>query len=153
MNKLKMVDSTDPVLRKVCDPVLENELELIQDYSREMYQIMLEYNGIGLAAPQVGINKRFFIYGDQNKMDLVINPEFLDKDFNDQEIISEGCLSFPGLQVDVERPAKVTMKWKDKDWNDKTAKVDGYFARVWQHEADHLDGLCIDRFLKKEDIN
>ncbi len=152
MNNLKMVESTDPILRTVCDPVLENELQLIKDYSREMYQIMLEYNGIGLAAPQVGINKRFFIYGDKSNMELIINPEFTGKDTNNQTVIVEGCLSFPGIQVDVERPDTVTMKYKDINWSDVTVTAGGVNARVWQHEADHLDGLCIDRFLKKEDI-
>mgnify|MGYP001203457092 CR=1 FL=1 len=151
MNNLKMVESTDMILRTVCDPVLENELQLIKDYSRKMYQIMLEYNGIGLAAPQVGINKRFFIYGDSSNMKLIINPEFTGKDADNQTIISEGCLSFPGIQVDVERPDTVTMKYKDSNWSDVTVTAGGVNARVWQHEADHLDGLCIDRFLKKED--
>jgi peptide deformylase len=151
MNNLKMVESTDIILRTVCDPVLENELQLIKDYSRKMYQIMLEYNGIGLAAPQVGINKRFFIYGDQNKMELIINPEFTNKDTTNQTVIVEGCLSFPGIQVDVERPETVTMKYKDINWSDVTVTAGDVNARVWQHEADHLDGLCIDRFLKKED--
>ena len=151
MNNLKMVESTDMILRTVCDPVLENELQLIKDYSRKMYQIMLEYNGIGLAAPQVGINKRFFIYGDQNKMELIINPEFTNKDTTNQTVIVEGCLSFPGIQVDVERPETVTMKYKDINWSDITVTAGDVNARVWQHEADHLDGLCIDRYLKKED--
>lgn len=151
MNNLKMVESTDMILRTVCDPVLENELQLIKDYSRKMYQIMLEYNGIGLAAPQVGINKRFFIYGDQNKMELIINPEFTNKDTTNQTVIVEGCLSFPGIQVDVERPETVTMKYKDINWSDVTVTAGDVNARVWQHEADHLDGLCIDRYLKKED--
>jgi peptide deformylase len=151
MNKLKMLESTDPILRKVCDPVLENELELIKDYARNMHQIMLEYNGIGLAAPQVGINKRFFIYGNENIMQLVINPEFTEKSLDEQTIVVEGCLSLPGINVDVERPKKVTMNFKNPQWKDVSMTDDDVSARVWQHEADHLDGLLIDRFIKKED--
>ena len=144
MSNLKLVDSNDPVLRQVAEPVLENELEEIKKIASEMWQIMLQYKGIGLAAPQVGISKRFFIHGNEKKMEIVINPEVAHKS-EETSTLTEGCLSFPGLAVNVERPESLTVKYYDSDWFEKTQTTGGLASRVFQHEIDHLDGICIDQ--------
>jgi len=151
MTKLKLVESTASVLRQPAQPVLENELEEIKEISREMSEIMLQSNGIGLAAPQVGISKSFFIYGAKDDIKTVINPEILTASGPSVPMI-EGCLSLPGEHYEVSRPDNVMFKYYDLQWNEHVEEANGFFGRVIQHETDHLHGICIDKKGIKKDI-
>ena len=152
MHNLKLVEKTDLILRTPAQPVLENELDLIKEYSREMKEIMLQYKGIGLAAPQVGIAKTFFIYGPEDNVQTIINPEVTKIDGEMIPMI-EGCLSLPGEHFKVLRPDKSTLSYYDINWKKHTESFDGYMSRVVQHETDHLNGIMIDKKGIKTDIN
>ena len=108
---------------------------------KAMTKVMFENNGIGLAAPQVGIQKRLFIMGNPDLLYTIINPTIITKD---GEIIkdTEGCLSFPNLWLKVRRSDKIYVKYYDIKGNLINTEFDGLRSRVFQHEYDHLDGIC-----------
>jgi peptide deformylase len=144
MHNLKLVEKTDTVLRTPAQPVLENELNLIEEYTRDMSKIMLQSKGIGLAAPQVGIAKTFFIYGPEDNIQTVINPEVTAID-GEMIPMVEGCLSLPGEHYNVLRPDKSTLSYYDINWKKHTESFTGFMSRVVQHETDHLNGIMIDK--------
>jgi peptide deformylase len=112
----------------------------------DMIEFMLANNGIGLAANQIGIAKRVFVMGSHNIDGFplpfaVFNPVI--KETSEEQVLDkEGCLSYPGLFLNVKRPAWAIAEYQDKDGNVKEIKVDGYLAKCFQHEYDHLDGIC-----------
>ena len=134
--------------------VFDDELrELVQD----MYETMDEAPGVGLAAPQIGVNLRIFVY-DWDAEDgspqrgVVINPTLeiseVSSEEPDWESDSEGCLSVPGERFPLKRADKATLKGVDLDQNPVHVEADGWFARIFQHEFDHLDGiLYVDRLI------
>ena len=129
----------DDVLRKKCKEVVEitnRELTLIED----MVDTMYEENGVGLAAPQVGILKRIFVIdiGDENGVMVFINPEILET--SGTQCGEEGCLSVPGMAGQVTRPNYVKVKALDEDMNEVEYEGEGLLARAFCHEIDHLDG-------------
>ena len=108
-----------------------------------MILIMTSHKGIGLAANQVGILKRFFIFKDTEEIKLIINPEILE--LNKVETYQEGCLSIPGVIANTERATYVKLKFKDDSFNDIVTEYNGLQAIAIQHEVDHLNGkLYID---------
>ncbi|MCM1286799.1 MAG: peptide deformylase [Clostridium sp.] len=129
----------DEVLRKTCKPV-EKMTPRIQTLIDDMFDTMYEANGVGLAAPQVGILKRIVVIdvcdGDAY---CLINPEIISSD-GEQEG-DEGCLSLPGLVGKVVRPNHVICKALDRDMNEITVEGEGLLARAICHELDHLDGV------------
>lgn len=129
----------DDVLRKTCKPV-EKMTPRVQTLIDDMFDTMYEANGVGLAAPQVGILKRIVVIdvGDGNSYAL-INPQIIDSD-GEQEG-DEGCLSLPGLIGTVKRPNCVVCKALDKDMQEITIEGEGLLARAICHELDHLDGI------------
>ena len=138
----------DPVLRKRAEPVQE-----ITDAERTLAEEMLitlyAANGIGLAATQVGVLKRFLIV-DINEEDpdyqplMLFNPEILSVE--GESVVEEGCLSIPDIRADVKRPEKIVVKAMNDYSEDIQIEADGLLARVIQHEIDHLNGtLFIDR--------
>lgn len=135
----------DEILRKISVPVEEvtDELRGILD---EMFEIMLSHDGVGLAAPQVGINQRFFVVmADDEVKRVFINPQIIK---TSEEICSyeEGCLSIPGLYEKIDRPKSITVQALNERGKPFTIDADGLLARIIQHEYDHLDGmLYIDR--------
>ena len=142
MSNLKLVDKSSDILRQVAKPVLENELDEIKNFTREMKEIMLQFNGIGLAAPQVGIDKSFFIYGSKDNIETVINPKIVSTGGENIPMI-EGCLSFPGEHYAVTRPDKIMISYYDINWKQKSEELTGFMSRVLQHETDHLNGICL----------
>ena len=144
MHNLKLVEKTDTVLRTPAQPVLENELNLIEEYTRDMSKIMLQSKGIGLAAPQVGIAKTFFIYGPEDNIQTVINPE-VTAIGGEMIPMIEGCLSLPGEHYNVLRRDKSTLSYYDINWKKHTESFTGFMSRVVQHETDHLNGIMIDK--------
>jgi peptide deformylase len=135
----------DPVLKQPARPVDEITPDLVP-LVHGMYETMDRADGVGLAAPQVGVRKRLFTY-DLHEGDgpgVVINPEIVE---TRGEIESdEGCLSVPGFRFEIIRAEHVTMRGIDLDGNEVVLEGDDLLARMIQHEIDHLDGvLLLDR--------
>ncbi len=129
----------DEVLRKKCKPVKEfseRYAELIDD----MFETMYKLNGVGLAAPQVGVLRRIVVIDvmDGNPLTL-INPEIIQKDGTQTGM--EGCLSLPGYEAEVTRPDHVICKAFDRNMKEITIEGEGLLARCICHELDHLDGV------------
>ena len=129
----------DSVLRKICKPVTEMTPRLSQLID-DMFDTMYEANGVGLAAPQVGIVKRIVVIdiGDEHPLTL-INPEIIE--MSGEQTGEEGCLSLPGKVGQVTRPMYVVCKALDRDMNEITVTGEGLLARAICHETDHLDGI------------
>lgn len=126
------------ILRSAAKPVTkvtEEHAELIA----RMEEIMHEANGIGLAAPQIGILQRIFVYDSGEGLQALINPVIMQK--KGEQIGSEGCLSLPGLYGDVSRADAVVVKGLDETGRPVRIRAQGLTARVIQHEYDHLDGV------------
>lgn len=124
------------------------EFEEFNDEAREliprMYQAMVDYHGVGLAAPQIGVSRRIFVYDVGEGPHALVNPRFVNK--RGEEWALEGCLSVPGLQGEVPRAAIVTVTGINENGEKVKIRADGLMARVFQHEMDHLDGtLFIDK--------
>ena len=140
------------MLREKCTPVTEFD-DSLRILLEAMYETLDSAEGIGLAAPQVGVDKRFFIVSlpDGTKREF-INPEItgFSVETNPYE---EGCLSLPGVYHDVERPSKVIVSARDANGNPFTLKASGLMARVIQHEYDHLEGKLFIDHLSEEERN
>ena len=138
----------DPVLRKSTDSVTEFDNNL-SDIVHNMIEAMYEGNGIGLAAPQVGISKKIIVidtsFGENADSALhLINPEIIET--KGECLLEEGCLSIPGVYEEIVRPEKILVTYFDSDGNEQKIDADGLLSRVIQHEMDHLDGiLFVDR--------
>ena len=116
----------------------------IRELIERMYDMMAENRGLGLAAPQIGISKRIFVYDVGEGRHALVNPRLVKG--SGEHVGIEGCLSIPGLQGEVPRYERVTAAGLDEDGNKIKIKAEGLLARVFQHEIDHLDGtLFIDR--------
>ncbi|MFA5570307.1 MAG: peptide deformylase [Sphaerochaetaceae bacterium] len=136
----------DEVLREKTTRVTEfdNALALLVD---AMFDTMVEADGIGLAAPQVGVSKRLFVIDtrQEHQKYVFINPEILQMS-PEEGSHEEGCLSIPGVYADVIRPLEITIQAQDLKGKAFTLHADGLLARAIQHELDHLNGvLFIDR--------
>ena len=141
--------STDEVLRKTCKEVKEitpNLITLLDDMADTMY----DANGVGLAAPQVGILKRVVVIDIGEGLGELINPVILETSGSQTD--DEGCLSVPGKYAPVERPNYVKAKAMDRDGNEFIIEGEELMARALCHEIDHLDGiLYIDKALPVEE--
>jgi peptide deformylase len=135
----------DAALRMEARPVVDFDDELLSLVQR-MKLLMVDANGIGLAATQVGVLRRVFVFQrDEDEVAAVVNPEIVERS-EETDIADEGCLSIQGINVPVERSLEVTIVGKDENGNDVRYELDDYAARCVQHETDHLDGkLMIDR--------
>src|SRR4051812_23386087 len=141
----------DPVLKSRATPVDTFDDSLRTQVSR-MGAIMNDALGVGLAAPQVGLSQRLLVYrvGQEAPLVALVNPE-LEWWSEDAEEGEEGCLSIPGVAVDVERPVYVRVRALDEFGEDRTVEASGLEARVILHEMDHLDGvLILDRTTKEQ---
>jgi peptide deformylase len=140
--EIKLLQENDPLLRQVCEPwdfsVDGDPTELV----KAMTKIMFENNGIGLAAPQCGVSKRLFIMGNSDKLFVCINPEILYGEGENRDI--EGCLSFPDLWFRVLRNTKIKVRYQNITGEIVEQEFKDLIARVYQHELDHLDGICFD---------
>jgi len=133
----------DPVLKQRAKDVTEIDGDFVR-IVETMFETMYEAHGVGLAAPQVGIQKRFFTYDVDDEPGVLINPEVVDG--SGAWVYDEGCLSVPGLHFEIVRPKVVTMTGLDLDGNEVTIEGDELLGRVFLHELDHLDGvLMLDR--------
>jgi peptide deformylase len=145
-------------IRLFGDPVLRQRARQVDDFddrlatlASNMHETMLQAGGVGLAAPQVGVLKRLFTWEvDEDRGGAVVNPTITDASEQAQED-DEGCLSFPGLYFPVERPLRVEVAWHDLAGDEQTVQLEGFLARVWLHEMDHLDGVLFIDHLAKHD--
>lgn len=143
----------DPDLRKKAAPVVRFSPPLHR-LLEDMIETMQEANGVGLAAPQVGIAKRVIVVRHQDDVFELINPEITVSQGEVTEV--EGCLSCPGAYGEVSRAAEVEVKGKDRHGNDIRVTGQDLLARILQHEIDHLDGILFldkaSRLLDAEEI-
>ena len=137
----KIVLQGDECLTKVCRPVTEfnQRLHTLID---DMKETLLDSGGVGLAAPQVGVLRRVCVVMNEDE-DIIelVNPEIIAQEGDVLQY--EGCLSFPGHNAAIHRPAKVTVCAFDRDGNPFTLEAEGMLARCICHETNHLDGVTI----------
>lgn len=141
---LKLVYAPDPILKKKCQPLAQ-----VDDHHRalikEMYEVMYDANGVGLAAPQVGLDMRIFIVDaaarEEKKTPLtMINPKIISIEEN-LVPYEEGCLSFPEHFAEIERPDKLSIEYIDENNQKQILNTEGFTSRIIQHELDHLNGI------------
>lgn len=139
-----------PLLRRLSEDI-DSGYEGLQELIDNMYETMYDADGIGLAAPQIGKNIRVVVidlnplssyYPEYKDFKMAyVNPHILEYDDDSaEETLEEGCLSIPGINEKVTRPARIHVKYMDRDFKEHDEWVEGYLARVMQHEFDHLDG-------------
>jgi peptide deformylase len=144
-----------PVLRKEAQDI-STDYEGLTELIKDMFETLTASEGVGLAAPQIGKPIRLAVIDlDVLSDDLpeykdfrraYINPHIVEFDDSETEVMEEGCLSLPGIHERVERPTRIRVQWLDEQLQAHDEWVDGYLARVMQHEFDHLDGrVFVDR--------
>ncbi len=137
----------DPILRRWTVEVTTEELrsQKFQQFLRDLEETMVVEDGVGLAAPQVGSSKRVCVASDGERAHVLVNPRIRGRSVR-METDVEGCLSLPGLQADVPRHSRVIVEALTPAGEKIEIRAKGFFARVLQHEIDHLDGvLYVDR--------
>ncbi|MDQ3320397.1 MAG: peptide deformylase [Actinomycetota bacterium] len=142
----------DPILRSRATTVDRFD-DTLGDQVRRMGAIMGDALGVGLAAPQLGLSQRMLVYrvGPDAPLTALLNPEVEWTSEDDVETLDEGCLSIPGVAVEVERPVHVRVRAQDEEGGGRLIEASGLEARVIQHEVDHLNGvLILDRTTKSE---
>ncbi|MFN3909521.1 MAG: peptide deformylase [Flavobacterium sp.] len=153
---LSIVAYGDPVLRKVASPV-SNDYPNFTNLVQNMFETMYQANGVGLAAPQVGLPIRLFVidttpFSDSDDLSeeekkqlngfkkVFVNAK-IEKEEGEPWNFNEGCLSIPDIREDVSRKPLVTITYQDENFQTKTETFDGLIARVIQHEYDHIEGI------------
>ena len=143
---MKLIKAPDEFLEK---QVKEFDFSTMDpgEISKNMIDLMHKYKGIGLAANQVGLDAQIFVMGEENPI-TVINPIITEVGPERVEM-EEGCLSFPGLYFKVKRPAVVSVQYLDTKQKECIIKLEGFHARVFLHEYDHLQGITFDQRVSK----
>lgn len=144
IDSLKIVRYPAPVLRETARPIDQVD-DQVREVAQRMIELMHQAPGVGLAAPQVGLAWRMFVAnptGEEADDRVYINPELI---FHDgaNAARDEGCLSLPGVTVEVTRPHQATIRATGLDGKVFEDSADDLLARIWQHEYDHLDGILI----------
>lgn len=150
---MKIVKYPNSVLSKKCQEITEFDAELVSTLN-EMYKVMYDGDGIGLAAPQVGISKRMIVVDIRSEeipqIFKMINPKIIKKS-PDMVESEEGCLSLPGIRSTILRYEWIEVTYIDENFKEQVIKAKDLLAICFQHEIDHLDGkLCIDRLKRNE---
>jgi len=139
MSTFPLVFEPNPMLHKVASPV-EVIDESIKQLGLDMIETMLTESGVGLAAPQIGMLKRMFVVSHREGAKIIINPEIYWRSWR-KEVDEEGCLSIPGVYGPVRRSRSIKIKYTDENGQKHDIKAMGFFARVIQHEFDHIEGV------------
>ncbi len=137
----------DPVLKQRAADVTKVDgafARLVDD----MFVTMYDAPGVGLAAPQIGVQQRFFVYDYDDAPGVIVNPYIVES--RGEVEFTEGCLSVPGLNWEIVRPAEIHVTGFDLDGNELHLELDDYAARVFQHEIDHLEGVLLVEHLTAE---
>jgi peptide deformylase len=140
---LKIILWPDPRLKKISAPVTQFD-DSLKELTRQMFELMREARGVGLAAPQVGKNIRLFITnhdGDPAHDRIYVNPMLSDADGDEED--EEGCLSLPKVNINVFRNKSIKIQAQDVTGQPFEQIETGYIARIWQHETDHLNGIML----------
>ena len=140
MSNLSLVNENDPILSIPAKPWDWEADGEVAELAQSMLKLMFENHGIGLAAPQVGIGKRILVMGNKERSYICVNPEIISTEGLYRE--QEGCLSFPGLWLNVDRAEKIKVKYQDIIGREQEHEFTGIVARIFQHEYDHLNGTC-----------
>lgn len=141
---MKLIKYPNEMLaREVKDVDLENPGFDPVELKAEMVKFMIDNNGIGLAANQIGLDAKVFVMGDSvENSTICINPTVLQYTEETQNDI-EGCLSFPNVYVKIKRPTEILAEWYNENLEKQTVKIDGYSAKCYLHELDHLLGITM----------
>ncbi len=135
----------DSVLRRTADQITEIDSETKQ-IAEKMVEAMLRANGIGIAAPQIGVSKRIIVLDLDGKFHVLINPEIIETSQESEEIL-EGCLSIPGVDADITRKLRAHLRGVTLDEKTIDIEGEGLMARAIQHEIDHLNGVLFIDYL------
>ena len=138
---LKLIPNTHPILHEKMKPCSE-DLDR-REMSRILKENMVHYEGVGLSANQIGISERVFVmilHMETEEIITCFNPRII-KRYKDCGWFEEGCLSFPDEIINVNRPNRIVVKYEDENKKEHKIKLDGFAARVFQHEFDHLEGI------------
>jgi peptide deformylase len=155
MALLEILVYPNPALRVTSEEVTEFD-DKLKKLASDMLETMYLSKGIGLAAPQVGVPLRLVVIDWEGAKYLLVNPRIIEED--GEERCEEGCLSFPGIYEEITRPDKMRVIYQDENGAERDEIIEGFLARVFSHEIDHLDAkLIIDRlstlkrtFIKKK---
>lgn len=144
MPAYNLIPEDSPILSTRAEEYVWNGDIDLNDLVPQMFSIMINNNGVGLAAPQIGVSKRILVINYEDTLLACINPEIVNG--SGEVSGTEGCLSFPGLWLKVKRYETVMVRYQDMTGNNREETFSGFMARIFQHELDHLDGIC---FVKK----
>ena len=155
-NPMEVLIYPHPILRRGGQPITEFDQELA-DLADQMIETMYSEGGVGLAAPQVGVEKDIFVLNPSGSRDdrsgerVLCNPKITRK--KKWEFGEEGCLSLPGVHAEVERSLQITVTYQDLKGDEQQLQCEGWLARIVQHELDHLEGVMfIDRLTATEKL-
>ena len=130
----------DPVLKTVADAVVNIDEKLVQ-LTDQMFDVMYKAPGIGLAATQIGVQRQVFVWDIEEERRVILNPQIVES--SGEWLYDEGCLSIPGIYVEMLRPKKVLVRGINLDGNQVEFEADELLARLFQHEVDHLNGVLM----------
>lgn len=151
----KVVIYPADILEKNCDVVTKFDRRLIKILN-DMYDTMIEFDGVGLAAPQIGLKQRIAIVDIDNELGTIelINPEVVES--SGEQTGPEGCLSFPGLYGEVTRPNFIKVAAQNRKGKAFVLEAEGFLARAIQHEIDHLNGILftskVTRYMDEKEL-
>ena len=149
MAKLTILEFPDPRLRKTATAVAQVD-DALRELTDNMFETMYAAPGIGLAATQIDVHRRFLVAdvsADNNEPHVLINPVILEKD--GVQVSEEGCLSVPGYYEEVERAEHIRVRYQNRDGEEVEMEMEGLLAVVVQHEIDHLDGKLFVDYLSE----
>ncbi len=146
----ELVKDNDPILqRRISEFLGETDPEKL---GQEMIEFVLSKNGLGLAAPQLGLSHRIFVMCVSGQEYICVNPKIMDHSFQSVKI-NEGCLSFPMLYLNISRPIDITVSYENENGKQIATELDGMAARCFMHELDHLNGITFDSKVSKLVLN
>ena len=146
----EIIKHENKILRNISKNIEKGEFD-VKQLSDDMFETMKNAHGVGLAAPQIGLNINLFVMGTNvDTRKVFINP-VIEGEWGDEWVLQEGCLSISGISGNVHRKPNLQIRYFDVDWNEKLEIFSGMEARIIQHEYDHLNGvLFIDKMLLNE---
>ena len=136
---MTLVLEKDPILKKNCED-FDFSLDDAEALAKQLSTDMVNHEGIGLAAPQIGLLKRVFVIGDKSGILPCFNPEIVSYS-EDEDWLTEGCLSYPGLFIKIKRSISIDVRFQDMSSAWREMSMEGIVARCYQHELDHLNGV------------